>query len=88
MWSAGLGAPSGDDERDPEGKGLAGPGGGAAAHVAACERVGDGGRLDLERLGDASSFERGADGSGHAQQGEFRRHGFPYPRVGGRIGGS
>ena len=56
-----------DNERDAEGEGLAGAGGGPSAHVPAARVVDDGGGLDGEGLGDAVAGERVADGARNAQ---------------------
>ena len=63
------------DERDGERQRLAAAGAAAAEHVAAGERVGEGGGLDGERRGDAVGGERGLEGRGHAEGRERARRG-------------
>ena len=60
----------GGDHRQPEAERLARPRLPAAEHVPAGERVGDGGGLDRERLGDATGVQRRDQGLGHTELGE------------------
>ena len=75
LGAAGLGLADAGDHRDAEGDGLARPGGGLAAEVAAGEGVGQGHGLDGERRLDALLGEQGDDGRGDAEVGEGGGHG-------------
>ena len=63
------------EQRQAEGERLAGAGLAAAEHVPAGERVGDGGRLDRERRGDALPGQRADQLLGQAEGGEADRLG-------------
>ena len=69
--SSGLG-PLDDarEHRNTEGERLAGPGAGSPAHVAPVHRHGDGGGLDLERLGEPGGGQTVVDPRRHAELGE------------------
>ena len=78
----GLRAPDPVDERDAEGDGLAGAGGGAPADVATREQVGDREGLDREGRGDAAVGEHGDEVGGNAEIGEAGHVELPTPRGG------
>ena len=84
----GLRAAYGGDERDAEGERLAGAGRGAPTDVAAGQRVGDRGRLDVEGLGDTSAGEGVSDESWGTQLGERNGHEAPWACVCTRMVGS
>ena len=67
--AAGGGGQPGD-QRDAEGQGLAGAGGGATADVAPGERIGDHRRLDGGGIDEAGRLEDGTEIVGHAERGE------------------
>ncbi len=69
LGAAGAASEPGD-EREGEGEGLAGAGAAAAEDVLAGERVGQRGRLDRERRGEALAGELGAQRGGHTEIGE------------------
>ena len=58
------------DHRQPEGKGLPGPGGRRGEHVTTCERVPEDELLDRERRVDLPFGERAHDGCAHAEGAE------------------
>ncbi len=73
------------DHRQAEGERLARPGLPAAEHVAAGERIRDGGALDRERLGDPGGGELGDQALRHAEIGEAAAGGRDRRQRGPRL---
>ncbi len=78
----GLGPADPVDERDAEGDGLAGAGGGAPADVATGEQVGNRQGLDGKRLGDAAMGEHVDEIGGNAEISEAGHDETPTPAWG------
>ena len=76
--ATGLRATAGEagQQREAEGQGLAGAGLAAAEQVAPGEGLGEGGRLDRERRGEAARRQRPQHGLGQAEVGEGRHPGL------------